>query len=120
MNIPPPTRTFAQFIADAEDGRFVPHASDRMTEMLAKTEEVAGLNGGTAKCKMVVTFEFKMEGGVVETTAEITTKVPKLKRGKSVWWLTPEGNLTRSNPKQSELPLRDVSAPSATVARSLA
>ena len=120
MSIAPAARNFGQLIAEHEEGRFHQHASDAMHDMLVKTEEAAGLRGGTAKCKMTVTFEFSMDGGIVEATAEITTKVPKLKRGKSVFWLTPEGHLSRANPRQPELPLRDVAAASAAVARSLA
>lgn len=35
---------------------------------------------------------------------------PKFDRGQTMFWGTPEGNLQRTDPNQSELPLRDVSA----------
>lgn len=119
--LPPGPRNFGQFVADHEDGRFHNAASDAMHELLQRLREAAGLRGGTAKAQMTIKLDFEMEGENIEITAELTSKLPKLKRGRSIWWITPEGHLCRSNPAQPELPLRDVSTgPGAAVARNLA
>ena len=40
--------------------------------------------------------------------ADVKVKEPTLSRGTSLFFLTPEGNLTRRNPRQQDLPLRPV------------
>lgn len=118
---PPGPRNFGQFVAEHEEGRFHNAASDALHKLLTGLREAAGMRGGTAKAKMTIALDFEMEGGTVEVTADITSKLPKLKRGRSIFWITPEGHLCRTNPEQPELPLRDVtSGASATTARNLA
>lgn len=120
-NMPPGPRNFGQLVAEHEDGRFQASATDTLDEVIAQVVEAATMRGGTAKAAMTVKFEFTVVGETVEIVADITTKVPKLKRGRSIFWTTPEGKLCRTNPAQPELPLRDVtSGPSAAVARNLA
>jgi hypothetical protein len=118
---PPGPRNFGQFVSEHEDGRFHNAASTAMHDLLVQLREAAGMRGGTAKAKMTITLDFEMDGENIEVVADIQTKLPKLKRGRSIWWITPEGHLCRSNPAQPELNLRDVtSGPGAAVARSLA
>lgn len=119
MSTAPPARTFGQFLQEHEDGRFHASLTKAWEDFLSELHEAAGLRGGEAKGKMTLSFEFSLDGGLVEVTADYATKTPKLKRGKSVFWLTPENHLSRSNPNQPELPLRDVTA-GAAVARNLA
>ncbi|MEC6379724.1 hypothetical protein [Pseudomonas aeruginosa] len=40
--------------------------------------------------------------------ADVKTKEPVLARGTSLFFLTPEGNLSRRDPRQQELSLRTV------------
>jgi len=64
-----------------------------------------------------LTFTLKVAGtetGMMTVGYEIKAKPPKLKTAESVFWTTKGGNLTPSNPKQPELPIRDVSAPAVT------
>jgi hypothetical protein len=119
VSIAPPARTFGQFLAEHEDGRFHASLTKQWEDFLAELHEAASLRGGEAKGKMTLAFEFSLDGGLVEVSADVATKTPKLKRGKSVFWLTPENHLSRQNPNQPELPLRDVTA-SAAAARNLA
>ncbi|MCP1246005.1 hypothetical protein NKW54_08635 [Acetobacter cerevisiae] len=57
---------------------------------------------------MTVKIEFKLDGGVMTLTTDYSTKAPKAARAHSVFWATPENNLSRRNPKQRELELRTV------------
>jgi hypothetical protein len=119
MTAVPPARNFAQFLTEQEDGRYHAALTTALEEFLDQLHEAAGLRGGQAKGKMTLVFDFEIDGGVVEVTADHSVKAPRLKRGKSVFWLTPENRLSRTNPHQPELPLRDVTA-GAAVARNLA
>lgn len=111
------TRSFAQFLAQVEDGRLHGDLSDGIRELIEKLHDAAVNSGGMAKGKISVSFDFLLKGGVVEVTADFALKAPKLARGRSIFWATPENNLTRRNPAQPDLPFRDVSVPAA---RSLA
>jgi hypothetical protein len=108
-----PTRTFAQLIAEHEDGRFQHAATEKLNEVIEKLTEAAGLRGGKAEGTMSISFKILIDGGMVEINADMATKTPRLKRGKSIYWLTPNGQLSRSNPHQPELELREVSAAAA-------
>lgn len=107
------TRSFAQFLSQVEDGRLHGDLSDGIRELIDKLHEAAVNGGGMAKGKLSVSFDFLLKGGVVEVTADFALKAPKLARGRSIFWATPENNLTRRNPAQPDLPFRDVSVPAA-------
>jgi hypothetical protein len=119
MTTPPPTRTFAQLIAEHEDGRFQHAATEKLNDVIEQLVEAAGLRGGKADGSMTVTLKLSIDGGMIEINADMATKTPRLKRGKSIYWLTPNNQLSRSNPHQPELELRDVTI-SAASARNLA
>jgi len=119
--LPPGPRNFGQFVAEHEDGRFHAAATDVFHATLVAVRDAAMLKGGIAKGKLTLTLDIEMDGENIEIIADLVAKVPKLKRGRSIWWLTPQGHLCRSNPSQPELPLRDVmQQPSALTIRSLA
>jgi hypothetical protein len=90
--IPDPTamRGFGQFIAEMEDG-------DLHAEL-------------TARMKTLVEA-MKEDGAEVEAKAEIAVRMPKPKRGRSIFWTTQDSHLTRRNPRQRDLPFRDVNTP---------
>lgn len=46
--------------------------------------------------------------GQVEIKDSISCKLPELDRGMSLMFVTPDGNLTRDNPKQASMDLRSV------------
>lgn len=115
----PPTRDFTDFLRQHEGGRFANHVTGEFRDFLGKLSQAAGLRGGKAAGKFTLTIDVSLDGGIAEITGDAKHAVPKLKRGKGVFWLTPENNLSATNPDQPELPLRDVTA-GAAVARNLA
>ena len=59
--------------------------------------------------KLVIELTYKPDGrGQMNIKADVKVKEPTLSRGTSLFFLTPEGNLTRRNPRQQDLPLRPV------------
>lgn len=103
-------RNFGQFLASLEDGRFNRDVSDAQRELI---QALNNLPGGKGKGTIALTLNFSLDGGVVEVTTDYKVKAPKLARGRSVFWATPENNLTQRNPAQIEMPFRDVTVPSA-------
>lgn len=66
------------------------------------------LNDLTTKCadtgrqgKLTLVLNLKPgKGGQIEIFDDIKVTAPKEERGSSIFWATPEGNLTRDDPKQ--------------------
>ncbi|RVT99067.1 hypothetical protein EOD42_02880 [Rhodovarius crocodyli] len=105
--------SFAIALATFEDGRLNRDLTKIQEEVLEAIVEAAGLNGGKAKGEITIALTYKAEGGVMQITGDIKTKTPKLARGHSVFWLTPENKLSTRNPRQADLPFSDVTVPRA-------
>lgn len=110
---PNTARNFGQILATLQDGKMHADLSDASRDLIARMEEAAINAGGKSKGKLTITLDYKVEGGVVEIMGDFAVKAPKLARGRSIFWMTPENNLTRRNPAQPDLPFRDVSVPAA-------
>lgn len=108
---PAAMRGFGQFVAEMEDGDLHADLTARMQALIEAMREDAAARGGKSAGTMTVAFAFSMDGAEVEAKAEIAVKMPKPKRGRSIFWTTDDGHLTRRNPRQRDLPFRDVNAP---------
>lgn len=112
MTTVPQTRSFAQFIQTVEDGTLHADLTEALKELNAEMNNHAQDHGG-AKCagKLTLTLDFKLDHGVFEIASDFTTKLPKQKRMKSIFWSTPENFFTPQNPRQMTMfggPVRDV------------
>lgn len=112
----PDIRSFNVLIGDLENGRFAGEASDKLRELVAAIEE-ADANGQKASGTITMKVSIKKDRGLLEVSVDLVAKLPKVVRQKSVFWATPENNLSRQNPAQHELGLHGVPA---AAARSLA
>lgn len=101
---------FAQVIAALEDGDLNSNLTDKMRDLIAEINDVAKEKGGKAGGTISLTIAFKYDSGVIEVcAADPVLKKPKETRRKTLMWATPGNLLTQKNPKQQELPFRDVS-----------
>ena len=91
------------FLECADDGQHLPVAA--LHEAASRT--------GKAKGSLSLEIAFELRDGVIEVVADFKAKAPKLARGRSIFWATPDNNLTKRNPRQPDLPFRDVSVPRA-------
>lgn len=81
--------------------------ADEASESLHQCVEAARDTGKTAVITLMLTV--KPNGhGQVSISDDIKTRVPKLDKGSTILFVTPEGNLTRDDPRQQNLPLREV------------
>jgi hypothetical protein len=103
-------RSFGTFVAEIEDGELHADLSRALQSLIAELHESRAVGQSRATGKLSVTFDFVLADGVVEVRADIASKTPKRPRGRSIFWVTPENNLTRRNPRQPDLPFRDVNA----------
>jgi hypothetical protein len=107
-------RNFSQLLSAAEDGRLNSDLSQALREALSQLEEVSG---GRVKAKATFNLTLTLTldgGGLVEVGSDYKVKLPKMPRARTLLYATPEGNLTRRNPRQPDLPLRDVQVPRAS------
>lgn len=112
-------RSFTALLGAVEDGQFHADLTDALREIVAELQDSFRDQGGKPKARLDLSFDFRLDGGVIEVNCDLKVKKPRAQRSKSVFWSTPDNLLTRRNPKQQELPLRHVppvSAPAHTVA----
>jgi hypothetical protein len=107
-------RSFAVFLAELNSGAAHSEVTAELHGLLKNLRAVAELRGPKGEAKGSLTFKLNVEvhaNGVARLRYDIASKSPKADREDDAFWLTKHSNLTRKNPKQQELPLRDVSAP---------
>ena len=108
----PDALSFSTFIANQEDAQLHSDLTDAMQEIIAQLNNAVMEHGGTHTAALGLVLNFKIDSGAIEIKAEMKTKPPKENRPKTIYWSTPDNFLSRKNPKQAELPFRDVNAPS--------
>lgn len=104
-------RTLSAVLLQLENGETHSEATDMLRELMAALEEAQAQRGGKPKGKLTLEIEFKLEDGMVEATPTVKVSGPKLARRKTLFWLTPNNNLTLRNPAQRELGLDVVKPP---------
>ncbi len=96
-------RPFLDFLREHRNGLTHDELTDSLNELVAAVAETE--KGG----KISITFAVKPNGdGAVMVLDEVKVTKPKPTKGGSLFFITPENNLTRMDPKQPQLPLRDI------------
>lgn len=99
-------KEFSRFIAELEDGCFNAECSNELQDVLETLDNLSdqsGVKTSTAKITVEITLTF--DSGNIITTAAVKTKTPAKPRGKTIFWLSENGDgVCRENPKQSALP----------------
>lgn len=101
---PDEARTFSILVAGLEDGQLNQDLTDAVSEIVARLHDTERDQGGSPAGTLTLKLGMKLDGGVIEIKGAFTTAMPKEIRPKSVYWATPNNNLTRRNPKQREFP----------------
>jgi hypothetical protein len=96
-------RPFIDTLRDVETGGLLDELTDTQ-HSLVDAIRATGKAG-----ELVIKLTYKPEGaGQMTIKADVKSKEPVLARGTSLFFLTPEGNLSRRDPRQQELSLRTV------------
>ena len=100
---------FAAFLQQQARGGTHDDASEKLHDLIAAVLET-GKPG-----KIGLTFDVKPLGKGDERqviiTGTVVSKMPVMKAAESFFFVDPSGNLSRTDPRQQELPLQDVSRP---------
>lgn len=101
-NDTPTFRSFSQMLEMHEDGQLNEDLTSLMSTINNTMKEFVEDYGGKHEATLSLKFKFKAHKGVVETTAEIDHKLPKMPRTSNQLWMTDKG-FTPENPKQMKL-----------------
>lgn len=104
--------SFSVLLSKLENGGLIPRVSEEMLALNTELRDIVSTSHLKAKGTLTLKLDVIVEpNGVVVIQATCDTKTPKLHGGTSVMWLTKGGNLTPTNPKQLELPVRSLEDP---------
>ena len=100
-------RDATTIIGMLEDGELAGDLSNEISRLLDALRDAAGPKS-KAKGSLTLKLNFAVEGVSTEIDAEISTKVPKSKRGRSFFFVTDDG-LSTEHPKQTSMFPEDAS-----------
>lgn len=105
------TANFISFLTNLENGHFLRRINEQMPDLVAALHNFEGKV--VPKAKLTIAVELMLKDGVIEVLPELTVKAPKPPRNRTIFYATPDNNLTRVDPRQGELPMRDITVPRA-------
>lgn len=97
-------RTFSAFLIEQRGGSL----HGELTERLAEVVSAALEHGEQGSLVLKVAVKPNKDGITVTVTDEVRCKVPEGDRGAALFYADEAGNLTRRDPRQPELPLKEV------------
>ena len=100
----------SQLLAVHEAGDANHEASELYQELIARLNNHVQEHGGKPSGSITITLNFKLDSGMMEITANVAAKMPKRIRSKNVYYCTPDNKLSKRDPRQLEMPFRDVNA----------
>lgn len=98
------TKPFGQFLLEQRNGALHGELSDRLREMVEAV--VQHRKAGTLT--ITITVKPLSSAGQYLVADEVKSKAPEADRGASLFFADGRGNLSRTDPRQPELPLREV------------
>lgn len=108
MHTSSPIRTFGGFLGEAEDGQLQADLTKALSELVATISNEAADRGGKPKGKLTLSIALQLDHGAFDVVCDIKVAAPKCVRARSIFFATPDNNLTREHPRQQMLPLHDV------------
>lgn len=99
-------RPFYDFLREHRAGLTGQEAGKGLNDLVAAVVDTG--KAGT----LTITFKIKPlgrdKGDGLEVSADVVVKSPTLPKGVSIFYPTPNNNLQRQDPRQADLPLREV------------
>lgn len=97
-------KPFAAFVQEHRNGGLHGELSDLLAELVLAALEHEKKGSLTVKLDVAP----NSDGLTVTITDTVTLKKPEANRGAGIWFSDENGNLSRRNPAQPELPFREV------------
>lgn len=105
---PTVAHTFDRFVAGHENGDLNQELTDAIREITEDISNHYQAYRGAPKATLTITFEFQHASGHIQVSAKVKKSLPAAPRTKCVYYATEKNQLTRRDPKQHEMPFRDV------------
>ena len=105
-----PVRPFAEWLVEQRKGFLAFELADALNELV----DAVNVHGKSGSLTLTVKVE-PGGSGTVLVTDDVVVKLPKPKREAATFFVDRNSNLTRANPDQPGLPLREVPAPPSTL-----
>lgn len=96
-------RSFGAIIATLEDGDLEVDLRVAIREIVQGLNDEALDRGGKPTATLTLKLTFRHDGGAIDINAETDVKRPKKKRARTVFYTTEDNDLTRQNPRQSDM-----------------
>lgn len=104
--VEPVARPFAEVLLQQARGRTHDDLTVKFHELIASVQET----GKAGKIRLDVDVKpMKGDAATLQVTATVVSKVPQPDAQASIFFVDGDGNLTRNDPRQMSLPLRDAS-----------
>jgi hypothetical protein len=104
-------RPFADLLREQRRGSMHDELTAKLHELVNAVESI-GKPG-----KLVLTIDIRKykndTGGVIEVSDDVELKLPKPDRPTAIWFTTADGNLSKTDPAQKQMPLTEVKKPQA-------
>lgn len=100
-------KPFAAFVQEQRNGGLHGELSDALAELVGAVLE----HEKSGTLILTVKVESSKDGSTVIVTDKVALKVPEGNRGAAIYFVDADGNLSRRDPRQLEMPLREVERP---------
>lgn len=100
------SRPFTDVLRDIRFGEAVDELTQQFNNLVIAVESTGKVGEITLHIKLKPS-----RAGAIEVFDTIKSKLPAAEKGSSLFFATPEGNLVRNNPRQTEIPgLKEVTS----------
>lgn len=100
-------KPFAGFVQEQRNGAL--HSD--LSHALAELVQAASETGKSGTLTLAIKVAANSDGQTVTISDKVTLKLPEADRGAAIFFTDEHGNVSRTNPRQQELPLREVAPP---------
>lgn len=113
----PHVRPFGEFLQQQRRGALHGELSEALHELLQAVKDT----GKAGKLTVTIGVKPAAKGNAEQVLVSdaVITKAPSVERPESIFFLDDTGNLTRNDPRQIELPLREVTRPATAEAKAV-
>lgn len=97
-------KPFAAFVQEQRAGALHGELSDGLVELVQAVQET----GKAGTVQLTVKVAPNKDGVTVTVTDKVVVKLPEGERGAAIFFADEHGNLMRRDPRQTELPLKEI------------
>ena len=102
-------RSFSQFLAEIEDGQLHHELTEALGDLVRVLMEHRPAKGtGRVKGTLNLSLTLTVDRNVCEVAGDFKVAKPRAPRGRSIFWPTDDGRLSRYDPRQQTMHFRDV------------